>query len=492
VNRRRRLIRGGFGGASPIPLPSTSGTVLSAFAPNLVVEGYTGALFQLVRASDSATMDVMPTASGWPNYSAIDGWAAGSALTVSEVCDQKSSGIGAATNLVQTTPALRPVFTSLNALSGRRSFGCHTLADLTGLANIPRFDIPAALSLSRQNFGIHAVINPRGCAQNRAYISMDNGAASDYIVMYNNASFGINPGLVTTKAKSQLQCLSYTGSGANYKLYKDGAVLTGSASTAQTMNGGGNIGGSNQDAAFTSQADYYAMTFFSTTPSDADITALNTWAGEVYPLAGLSPTKRLVYSGSSLITSYYSTLGQTALFQMNFDYNTWDAFANGVGGQTLATQYTNRGTTVNPLYSASRTKNVLVIDAPSNDIQAGVYADQAAAEAAADSIYNTVTLPFVAAWKALGASCAVVVPTIIARGPFDTSTNYRQYALLRYNSNVTAGAVANGYTAADRYGDSRLQNAFDGTYYNLGDNVHLVNAGYAVMAEIDKAAILAA
>ncbi len=490
MNRRRRLML--MGGGSPIPLPTTSATVEAVFAPNLVVADYTGPLFRLVRASDSATMDVMPTANGWPNDAAIDAWAAGSALTVSEACNQKSTGIGAATNLTQTTAGLRPAYTALNQLSGKRAFAIHTLADQTGLANIPRFRIPAALSLARQNFGVHAVINPRSCAQNRAYFTMDNGTSTDYVAMYNNASFGINPGLVTTDAKSQLQCLSYTGSASNYKLYKDAAVLTGSASTAQTMNGGGNIGGSNADAAFTSQADYYAVTFFSTTPSDSDIDAMNVWAGKVYPLAGLSPTRRLVYSGSSLITSYYSTLGQTSLFQMGLDYNTWEAYANGVGGQTLSAQYTARGTTVNPLYNASRSKNVLVIDAPSNDIAGATYANQAAAEAGADTIYNTITLPFVAAWKALGASCAVVVPTIIARGSFDTSTNFKQYALLRYNSNVTSGAVANGYTAADRYGDPRLQNASDGTYYNLGDNTHLINAGYAVMAEIDKAAILAA
>lgn len=482
----------GKAGDPMVPLPTTSATVAAAFAPNLIVNGYNGPLFRLVRASDSGTLDVMPTANGWPDYTAIDAWAAGSALTVSEVCDQKSTGIGAATNLTQTTAGLRPSYLGLNAPSGKRCFGIHTSANLTGLANIPRFDIPAGLSLSRQNFGAHSVFNPRTCREARAYLSFDNGTTTDYVVMYNNASFGISPGLTTTKARAQVQCMAYTGSASNYKLYKDGAVLTGAASTAQTMNGGGNVGGSNQDASFTSQHDQYSLVFFSTAPSDADIVAMNTWAQQVYPLPTATPTKRLIYAGSSLITAWFSTLGQTPLFQMGLDYNTWDAFAAGVGGQSLSTQYTNRVAQEFALYDGTKSKNVLVIDAPSNDIQAATYANQAAAEAAADSIYNTITLPFIAAWKAKGAGCVAVVPTIIARGSFDTATNFKQYALLRYNSNVVSGAVANGYTVSDRYGDSRLQNASNGAYFNLGDNTHLVNAGYAVMAVIDKAAILAA
>jgi hypothetical protein len=84
-----------------------------------------------------------------------------------------------------------------------------------------------------------------------------------------------------------------------------------------------------------------------------------------------------------------------------------------------------------------------------------------------------------------------VVPTIISRSGFDTTSNFFETARVEYNAKVVAGAAANGYSLADRAGNSMIGCASCNTNltYFYVDNIHLNNTGYAIMAPIDGGAI---
>ena len=144
------------------------------------------------------------------------------------------------------------------------------------------------------------------------------------------------------------------------------------------------------------------------------------------------------------------------------------------------------------LYDAKKTKNVLVTDAPSNDIANQVsFADTAAAQSYADTFYTSTALPCIASLKATGFK--VVATTIIARGGWQLGTgNFLDDARLRYNANLIGGAVANGYSVADRAGSPFFSAA--SAVNNLGcyssDTVHLLSFCYGVMEAIDKSQIL--
>lgn len=484
MNRRRRLIRDGAFNQGFVPLPIVSATIEAVYGANKIVEDYTGPLFRVVRSSDNATMDVYPSgAAVWPDTAAVDAWAAGSALRPDIWYEQKGSG----KNLTQTTANVRPYYTSVTQVGNKRPL---TFATEAGTNLTQRFVVPNTLVIERQNIGVHQVLNPRSGYADRLYWEFNDGTTNAYIGCFqNNIGFGTYP--TTTffngRLKAKLQAQAVTNSAATQKIYKDGIATSSTARPAQSMASGGMVGATVTNLTqYWSTDDKFSLIYFSTTPSDSDITAMDEWAAQVYPINS-GETKRLVYGGSSLVEGWGATLNQTALWQMQLD-NTWEAYNMGRGGQTLATEYANRATREFLLYDATKAKNVLVIDAPSNDINAQTFANQAAAESYADTLYTATTLAFVSA--AISTGFDVVVPTVIGRTGFTTG-NFKQYALLRYNSNVTGGAVANNYVASDRYGDSRLQDASNTTYFNA-DGIHPKDAGYAVMAEIDKAAILAA
>lgn len=212
-------------------------------------------------------------------------------------------------------------------------------------------------------------------------------------------------------------------------------------------------------------------------------------------------TKKLIYGGSSLITSYRSSGNQTAPWQGGFGAGAngnvadWQVEVMASSGRSLATELASVAVYTG-LYDASKSKNVVVLDAPHNDLTSP-FASSSAATTAANTAFNNTLLPGVVTLKAKGQS--VVVPTMVAAANFDTTTNFYETYRLAYNALVVAGAAANGYIVADRagwiVGGVAIFNspaaATNLTYY-YGDGVHLVNAGYAQLEIVDKAAILSA
>lgn len=169
----------------------------------------------------------------------------------------------------------------------------------------------------------------------------------------------------------------------------------------------------------------------------------------------------------------------------------WLVTNKGVSGQTTPDMAGDADTDVDPLYDAGTYEhNVLVAWEGTNDLYFGA--------SAADAYAALVA--YCQARQAAG--WTVVVATLLPRGDFPgTSTlpggdpeaeheTRRQAvnALIRANWATFADALAD--VAADaRIGDDGDE---DGATYYAGDGVHLSNAGYAAVAPLFEAAVLAA
>ncbi len=137
---------------------------------------------------------------------------------------------------------------------------------------------------------------------------------------------------------------------------------------------------------------------------------------------------------------------------------------------------------------------VYVSGNPTNDIAASTYANTAAAQAAMDTLYAN-WLTFINGTVKPAGVDAVVIVTCIPRSGFALGTgNFYEDARLRWNSNVIGGAAANGYVVSDWTSLSQFstQTSYTNTNYYFTDGVHPNDAGYALIAPLDAAAILAA
>jgi lysophospholipase L1-like esterase len=189
------------------------------------------------------------------------------------------------------------------------------------------------------------------------------------------------------------------------------------------------------------------------------------------PAAGVG----LVFIGDSLtsgtgISAINEDYPSQLMVLLGDGYNKLNIAIPGVGFSTFAPD----GTNVDDTISTRMTRNICIFWGGSNDIDSGV---------AATTVYANLET-YVAARKAAGFD-DVIVLTALDRAQYDAAQRI-QYAA--YNTLIRDGAATGGYTVADVDGDERLQDYTDTTYFNA-DQVHLIAAGYAVVAGIVKTAI---
>jgi hypothetical protein len=470
---------GGGGPVAPLTLPGTPAAVYSSVRLN----SWGGAWGRVVRASDGVQQDIGFVGNVVDTASLLT-FQGASSLTLATLYDQS----GNANDLTQSTAANRPSVTTLNTLSGvlpvtfdGNSGGALTVKYLT---------IPDTLSFDRTAMSAFEVLNPIPSRSFQGPWEFANAGAAKLTLFYDGSGGmktydGVtifNSPLVT---RGQLTTIALRSSGAAQAFTVNGSAASAAAMSSLTLNGGGSVGRSITSTNYNVKNDLFALVFYGSAVDDATHNAALAALNTAFTIPS-SFTSRLIYGGSSLLISIGATLNRSFIRQMAFDSNV-EIFNMGVSGQSLATEYANRSTETG-LYDSSKAANIFVIDAPSNDISSQApFASQAAAESYADTLYSGTTLPFVSAIKALGADAYVIVPTIIARGSFAIGGNNYEYARLRYNANVVAGAAANGYTCSDRASDSRLgaTGAAANTTWFLSDQIHPTTAGYGLMAAIE-------
>lgn len=481
--------RGGFGSLGLLG-GARSGPIVLTGSPAAVYSSkrlstYTGPWGRVVRSSDSTEQDI-GFVGNIPNVAAMTTFAAGSNLTLKKLYDQS----GNANDLIQNTTANQPSISTTALVNGIMPAIFDGVFSGTGKS----MAIPSSLSLTRNNFSAFMAIRQVISVEYQAFLEF---GAVDWSMFtygdapYNNGVVAFDGGIAESllRPRGQLTTMALR-SGAAQVFTVNGTSASKAASSALTLNGGGQIGASVSGATYNLKGDLFALVFYTSSVSgtihDATLAAFNS----AFSIPQ-SFTTRLVFGGSSLVAAYGSTLNQSPIRKMGLPANVEVYNFGRTNGQTLAVEYTNRAIELG-MYDGTKARNIFVMDAPSNDIAGhAAFANVAAAQSFADTLYTGTTLAFVTAILAAGGTAKAVVPTIISRTGFDTTTNFFETARVRYNANVVAGAAANGYTVADRAGNALLgsQTANANLTYFNADAIHPNDAGYSLMAAVDGAAV---
>lgn len=201
----------------------------------------------------------------------------------------------------------------------------------------------------------------------------------------------------------------------------------------------------------------------------AELLTVNNYFFSTY---GLSK-KRLICDGNSLTYGTASTGGSNYPQQLAILLGSdWLVYNTGIQGILTATMVTSGPTRIdNEILSPYFSKNIVLAWEGTNSLNAGVDATTA---------YNSM-VAYCTARKAAGAS--VIVATVLPRSSAGVPADFNAQRAA-YNALV----VANGLTFADRVFDIAANATIgpDGaelnTTYYAGDRVHLINAGYAIVA----------
>ncbi|WP_354178715.1 arabinofuranosidase catalytic domain-containing protein [Bradyrhizobium sp. LA6.1] len=483
-------------GRASRPAISVPATNLKAVYSVMRVAGWTGSCIRVQRASDSTQMDI-GFAGNVVDKAAADTFASGSALTIAKVYDQSGNGL----DLVQATDANRPIFSSLNEWAGIRPITFDTWPQS---AVAKWLDTPLLSGLNRQAISVYMMMVDH-CPNQQNLIwegFSDTGfATSNSFLLGSGGGLGVNFGSLifnTFFPRSHLQTITTVCGGSNVRARLDGVertFATGAISSSAIQ--GMRFGKSSLNNQYNSQNDVFCIAIY----AQADGAAANLVVESALN-ASFNPDRagtinwnyRLVEDGNSLMSGVGAASLQSAGWQGGFgrgpqgDVRTWEYYNMGLAGQTLATAYTNRARVLG-LFDATKSRNVLHVIDPTNDIGVITYSSTADAQTgntvSAQNLYNNYFLPYVVAAQAAGFT-KIVTSTILPCTNFNVGAgNFRGDCRNYYNSLLTGGAGANGYVVADIGSISQLQNTADLSYF-LPDGIHLTAAGYALVEAVRK------
>ena len=137
---------------------------------------------------------------------------------------------------------------------------------------------------------------------------------------------------------------------------------------------------------------------------------------------------------------------------------TWAITNKGVSGETMATMLANYPTNIAPLFQPSATKNVLALEACTNDLDAA----RTPAQCYAD-MTSYVTLAHATGWK-------VVIWTMLSNGNIETQRQALNTLIIAntagadgiINYNSTALGQVNGYTNPTWFQADHVHPTFNG------------------------------
>lgn len=491
--------------ANPVTLPITAN--LAAYYGVFRLSTWNGNCAQVIRASDSATLDI-----GFINnvcdLGAADTFAqasnARSSWTFSKFYDQ--SGLTNDLTTSSSAALTKPTADVLNAQQGGiRPFAFDSIGNTQN-----QLASNATITGNTNAVTVYQVVTPRTSLDYQGYWQLTDvtNNAAFYSNLYHNQQTNLRwqangLALIDTSIYERgiPQAISISSSGSAGQIIRvNGTQVTSASNTTSQAFAGLRIGAAyNGTSNVFGIFDLWGFALYNAAHISVQIQSVE--AALTAPLTIPSGfTKRLVYGGNSLVTGQLSTFNQQPSWQAGWGKGTeaslaqWEPILMGVAGSTLANENSTMRTIYAGLYDATKTTNAITIRDPTNDVAGITCVSQADCEAQADTLYNGTTLSLVAYLKSLGYA-PVVVPGMIARAA-DTTANFKEYFRLRYNVDSSTGAVANGYTFSDRAGAGPTTgitafntpaSASDLTRY--GDGTHLLNYGYNAFGLTDRTAI---
>lgn len=462
--------------------------------------GWAGNCLQVRRSSDNTTLDI-GFSGNVVDFAAADAFAAGSNLFVTTFYDQSGNG----KDLTQAATASQPVFVRASHWHGMRPITHDALSGATikHLRN-------ATMTANAQSCTWYAVQSPRNSYTFQGNGIAINAALSNLLGAFYNQDGAVRikfPGsasaLTTVYLPSNMCSVAMAaGTGGTSLADLDGVQIAGPDAVADTLSIFAMANGATNQNFY---GDLFFEALYPATHTPAQLAANR--AAFLNAFGALSATKRVVYSGCSHESANGATNAMTPHWVAGFGRSAADDGFFGLGGlddwecisialsaRTLATENANKAQWLTQCFDAAKTANVFLNgSSATNDINAATYADVPTAQAAMTTLYNNTLLPYNAALIAQGYK--IVVPTIFPRQLFGTAgtTPFREDARLFWNTLVRNGAGANGYIVSDRAATPPFDNiatASNTTY--IIDGTHPTDAGYAILAVTDRAAILAA
>lgn len=500
VNPYGSFVPGSSSAILPLQVPAGATAVYSTIRSST----WSGACLRVQRLSDNAQIDI-----GFVNniadWATADTFAGSNQLIIVKIYDQSGNF-----NTLLPANTNNPTFKPGSNFNSIRPFGYFQPAP--GASS----NMICPVTMNANSFTVYQVFTNYTGSKDAAFFSFQDTPAngSEPVVSYIPSSSpyqasltipggGGTIGFIPKVAPLYLSCSSNGLVNFNGVLTNLGAA--GSATLGQFC-----LGGSNVTAPYWFNGGMFFTAVYAT-PHSAATQAVNN-ASFIAPLLDtVKVNKQICYDGSSLVSSTNSTWGYDLPHQVGFGRATadnslglflwpalddWQCWNVGTAGRNLSaeisgapTEYSN---TLGVLPSGFL-KNIMVIDAPSNDIaSSGGYASTAAAQTAMGTLWTGSVLPFVTSLLTSGFT-GVVVPTCIPRTGFALgSGNFFEDARVYYNNLVRTSTAGNGYTVSDRClpGPFSTQTSYSNTVYYAADAIHCTNLGYGIIATQDRAAIL--
>lgn len=439
-------------------------------------DSYAGPCIRVVRASDSAEMDIGFGASGFVDVTAAiafrDG-AGASTLTVKTFYDQSGNG----NHATQATGGAQPLLNTEYPLYGYHGLYFGDIADIFG-GTKRYFDLPASLAYNSQSFTGLAMV-ATGSSGNIHPISQHGPDAGAIYNSLFNRNTAVRPGIFLG-ASSSFPVIAPTpgpmfsdftfagvrGTGTNKSVFgtphnAEIGVYTSNGAAAAGTGAGGHLGFS-VGASACMRGLMFAYAVYPTGLSDSDVALVKTEFNRVWAPAATSKNRVLIFDGDSI------TEGFGATFQRNRTRQTLAALNNqsiayynlGVSGTSANTINNAKVQSLSYQATEGAEGRAVVLLAGINDIRAGT---------AASTIWTSYISAYVT--YAVGLGYSVAVGTLIQNTGLTAPQETERQALntLIRNNAAGLGALVIDYDA-------------DGTAVTLMDNTHPDNNGYAVMS----------
>jgi hypothetical protein len=490
-----------------LPVLTTSGASYHAVhSIDLLVPTYGGSAFQVIRNSDSATVNLGFTGARVApgDVAALRG--SGSALRIAKWYDQLGNS---SRDMTQTTSGKRPALHENATIAGSPVI----LIDGTRQYNNAGGSTPRGLdftdSLTGQAVTIFLVVDQNSSIQQQLVMKYENGTTGVRSLYHNSPLINVSPGnnamafigyyqgttggsvgFLNKQYRSQPQVLCITEfSSGPVELMIDGVKSSAKTVTALSVDASapgadslttGHIGYS----ADTSEDDFYsnmrvlARVAVSGSLNDVDKAGITDALMGHFGIPKVF-TSRHVLIGDSIAEGSPDTADLTLAASWYLRQQTLtglpELYNLGIGGKTVAAMYADRTYYDAPLY-VSGIPVVYEIEGGINDLRTGT---------SAASLYSTVST-YVTYLKALGSNVRVIVDTLLKSSLNDSTQAQR---VVDYNVLVranTAGAhVINDQAAESHFAAAGSES--DTTL--LRDGIHPTNLGYSYLMPVRAAAI---